>query len=702
MVHSEVGAEVVAAARSGDAEARDQLVALYLPLVYNIVGRALNGHADVDDVVQETMLRALGGLGGLRDPSSFRSWLVAITVNQVRRHWQQERRTAPVGGLREVHEVAHPEPDFADATIVRLGLEGQRKEVAEATRWLDGDEQEVLSLWWLEAVGELTRAEVAAALELTPQHTAVRVQRTKGQLETARVVVRALNATPRCAGLDHLVGNWHGGPSVLWRKRIARHARGCAGCSGHRSALVPAEGLLVGLGLVPVAGALVGWRASDAATPAAFAPTGSATPVDGADTMTFEAPGHGPTGPAPDPAASAYEPAAPAYDPVASAYDPVAPAHDFAAPAYGHPSPSYGHPEPAYDPASFAARAYDPATPAAPAYGQASPAHDPAAPTYDSAVPVHDLAAAAHGPATPAHGLATPAHGLAVPTHGPAGHAGDGVPPRVGRHRARRRPRAAQAAGAAALIMAVGGAALLVDGFQDRDEQTDSASARTVSLTEDTPTPARSTPERPTTAPASRADEPTRRPVKKSTKPTRKPSSRPTKGAPSTPAVPSTPATPSTPTASDAPKPRPTPSRTSETTPDPTPASGRGDQLAAQVLELVNVERATAGCSPVRRNDLLVTAAQRHSDDMAARDYFDHTSPDGSDPGDRITAAGYRWRTYGENIAAGQQTAQSVMDSWMNSPGHRQNILNCDVTEMGVGVNLDSGGPIWTQVFGDR
>ncbi|MGV9632530.1 CAP domain-containing protein, partial [Streptomyces sp. NPDC003487] len=93
-------------------------------------------------------------------------------------------------------------------------------------------------------------------------------------------------------------------------------------------------------------------------------------------------------------------------------------------------------------------------------------------------------------------------------------------------------------------------------------------------------------------------------------------------------------------------------------------------------------------------------AAQAHSDDMAARDYFDHVSPDGTDPGKRITAAGYRWSTYGENIAKGQQTADSVMTSWMNSPGHRANILNCSFKNIGIGIHDGSGGPWWTQDFG--
>ncbi|WP_424888686.1 sigma-70 family RNA polymerase sigma factor [Streptomyces sp. XH2] len=279
-------ADVVEAARGGDRAAQGELVAASLPLVYNIVGRALNGHADVDDVVQETMIRMVGGLGGLRDPEGFRSWLVAITMNQIRSHWRKERgdrKDAPAGGPQEMAEAAAPEPDFVEWSILRLGLQGQRRQAAEATRWLDGDDQVVMSLWWLEAAGELNRAEVAAALGRSPQYTAVRVQRTKAQLETARVVVRALATTPRCPELADVLGGWDGAPGPLWRKRIARHARGCSDCGGHWSALVPAEGLLAGLGLVPLGAALLGRLTGsamgDAMTAcAATGPAGDAAP----------------------------------------------------------------------------------------------------------------------------------------------------------------------------------------------------------------------------------------------------------------------------------------------------------------------------------------------------------------------------------------------------------------------------------------
>jgi RNA polymerase sigma factor (sigma-70 family) len=245
----------VIAARAGDPAAVDRLVAGYLPLVYTIVGRALEGHADVDDVVQEVMLRVLRNLGDLREPESFRSWLVAITVRQVRERFRS-RRGAPDALVHE--DVRDPGADFTDLAITRLELSGQRRETAEATRWLDEENRELLSLWWLEASGELTRDEIVAATEVSRQHAAVRIQRMKGQLETARVVVRALAAQPPCPDLRLLTVHWDGTPGALWRKRIARHTRDCAHCTPAWHNLVAAERLLAGMALVPIPASLAG------------------------------------------------------------------------------------------------------------------------------------------------------------------------------------------------------------------------------------------------------------------------------------------------------------------------------------------------------------------------------------------------------------------------------------------------------------
>ncbi|MFJ6350480.1 CAP domain-containing protein [Streptomyces sp. NPDC054835] len=128
-------------------------------------------------------------------------------------------------------------------------------------------------------------------------------------------------------------------------------------------------------------------------------------------------------------------------------------------------------------------------------------------------------------------------------------------------------------------------------------------------------------------------------------------------------------------------------------------AAGTAAQYIDQVLALANTERRKAGCEPLRSDARLRTAAQRHADDMSDRDYYAHDTPEGRSPGDRITAAGYDWSTWGENIFRGPHTPAEAVDGWMNSEGHRRNILNCAFKEMGVGVNLTPNGPWWVQDF---
>ncbi|THA62615.1 sigma-70 family RNA polymerase sigma factor [Streptomyces sp. A0958] len=522
---------LIKAAQAGDAGAKDQLVASYLPLLYNIVGRALNGHADVDDVVQETVLRMLRALPGLRTPERFRSWLVAIAMNEIRGHWRQ-RQTAPIPAepLDTGRDAADPGADFVDVTILRLGLSGQRRQVAEATRWVDEDDRALLSLWWLEAAGELSRAEVAAAMNLSPEHTAVRVQRMKAQLDTARVVVGALAAQPRCVLLEDMLTGWDGNPSPLWRKRIARHARGCTVCSGFGSGLVPAEGLLVGLALVPLAVAGAGH---------------TARPVEVASATPLTVPGRA---------------------------------------------------------------------------GRAQLRRDQTRRSRRNAVVASVIAVATLG------------------------------------------------TGGAAVHLSTG----------DSDDATRVASAPSADAF---PTAASSGPSPSLSPSASASPSP----------------SRSTSASPTATKTKAKPKPKKTATASGPPSAAPSPhtTRPAPAQPAPSPSSD-----AQQVLALVNTERAKEGCAPVSGNAQLAAAAQRHSADMAAQDYFSHTSQDGSGPGDRITAAGYRWSTYGENIAKGQRTPADVMNSWMNSPGHRANILNCSFKELGVGVQESAGGIVWTQDFG--
>ncbi|WP_308363060.1 CAP domain-containing protein [Streptomyces sp. ISL-86] len=117
------------------------------------------------------------------------------------------------------------------------------------------------------------------------------------------------------------------------------------------------------------------------------------------------------------------------------------------------------------------------------------------------------------------------------------------------------------------------------------------------------------------------------------------------------------------------------------------------------MVTLVNQARAQAGCGPVRANPPLAALAGAFSKDMAVRGFFDHTDPDGNTPWARAEKAGISGLG-GENIARGQGDAEAVMKAWMNSPGHKANILNCEFRTLGVGAYFAAGGPWWTQDFG--
>ena len=132
-----------------------------------------------------------------------------------------------------------------------------------------------------------------------------------------------------------------------------------------------------------------------------------------------------------------------------------------------------------------------------------------------------------------------------------------------------------------------------------------------------------------------------------------------------------------------------------------------------KVFELVNEEREKAGVSPLEWCDGLAALAKAHSCDMCDRGFFDHTNPDGEGPSDRgrlghagsytfqsIVPSPYSWGI-AENIAMGQTTPAQVMNAWMNSSGHRANILNTSYTHIGVGL-CDGCHTHWTQNFGTR
>ncbi|MBF9130327.1 sigma-70 family RNA polymerase sigma factor [Plantactinospora sp. S1510] len=274
---------LVVAAQGGDRQALDDLIAAYLPTVYSIVRRALSGYPDVDDVVQETMFRALRELRTLRTPESFRPWLVAIALRQVGTQLQRRQLAAERAvPLDEVAAEPDADADFEDLTLLRLDLSDQRRQVVRASRWLDPEDRALLSLWWLEVAGRLNRAELAAALGVSVAHAGVRVQRMRNQLELSRTLVAALDAGPGCDRLAALLADWDGEPSPLWRKRITRHIRSCPVCPGHARSLVAPERLLVGLALIPVPAALVAAVTGKGAAVGSALGAASAAAVSGA------------------------------------------------------------------------------------------------------------------------------------------------------------------------------------------------------------------------------------------------------------------------------------------------------------------------------------------------------------------------------------------------------------------------------------
>ena len=123
-----------------------------------------------------------------------------------------------------------------------------------------------------------------------------------------------------------------------------------------------------------------------------------------------------------------------------------------------------------------------------------------------------------------------------------------------------------------------------------------------------------------------------------------------------------------------------------------------------KMLALINQQR-QKGCNcgntyykavpPLKWNATLEKVAKAHSDDMRHRNTMTHYGKDGKDPGNRLSKAGYKWLTYAENVAMGQQNEEEVMKSWLKSPGHCANIMNPNVTEVGVARS----GDYWTQLF---
>ena len=135
----------------------------------------------------------------------------------------------------------------------------------------------------------------------------------------------------------------------------------------------------------------------------------------------------------------------------------------------------------------------------------------------------------------------------------------------------------------------------------------------------------------------------------------------------------------------------------------PTTTAPAANSLGAyenQVVTLVNQERAKAGLAPLKINTKLAGVAERKAEDLRDKNYFAHNSPTYGSPFDMMKQFGITYTSAGENIAKGQKTPTEVMNGWMNSPGHKANIMNANYTEIGVGYVTDSNGTTyWVQHF---
>jgi uncharacterized YkwD family protein len=147
-------------------------------------------------------------------------------------------------------------------------------------------------------------------------------------------------------------------------------------------------------------------------------------------------------------------------------------------------------------------------------------------------------------------------------------------------------------------------------------------------------------------------------------------------------------------------QPVPTPAPVPQPTPTPAPIAGDFSAYQQEVLNIVNKERASRGLSALKFSTEVSRVATLKSQDMINKGYFDHNSPTYGSPFDMMKQFGITYKSAGENIAMGQRSPQEVMTAWMNSDGHRKNILNSSFTEIGVGIAKDSNGRLyWTQMF---
>lgn len=145
--------------------------------------------------------------------------------------------------------------------------------------------------------------------------------------------------------------------------------------------------------------------------------------------------------------------------------------------------------------------------------------------------------------------------------------------------------------------------------------------------------------------------------------------------------------------------PKPVPVKPVETPKVETPSVAGMSQIELEVLRLVNVERKKVGLKALTTSSTFSNVARKKSEDMAVKGYFSHTSPTYGSPFDMMKTFNITYRAAGENIAMGQTSAESVMKAWMNSPGHKANILNSNYGKIGIGMYEKNGTKYWTQMF---
>ncbi|MFD3663636.1 CAP domain-containing protein [Streptomyces sp. NPDC058659] len=630
--------KLVTAARNGDPWAREQLVTAYLPLIRTTVALAMSGRGGAEYGEHGEHVEHVVRETMLRALDG----LPAVSDPGAFRPWLV---AIAVDGIRRYRHARPAGLVYGDTAVPageRQHPTGQADEVTTAARWLDPDDGELLALWRLECTGDLTRYETAAVLRWSVEDTTVRVEALQARLDAARVVAGALAENPPCPFLNREAAGWDGRPSAPWRDHLTRHTLACAHCATRWNGLVPAGILLT-----------------------ATSPAGSPGASEAADPYRTTA--------------------------LTQLTEPTEPAGRGEAGELAEPYLLAGPPEPG-------------------------------------------------GPHISRNAAAT--------TSSVQGRRGSRAALRRRRQTQERNRRRAVIAAGVVVMAVTGGAFSLYGGRGGGDEILEAnhlaasgpdlplahdpsahsgaavAASANPSASPSTSKPAAARPStsasptaRTTTAPPRPAR--TTPPVQVKTTPPR--TTAPAGGSQSTGTGTGSNSGTDTGTNAGADSGTNTGTGTGTGTGTNTGANagtdsgtnagtgtGAGAQndqgqssAADQVVALVNAERAKAGCGPLSVNSTLTRAAQGHSEDMAARDFFDHTNPDGDGPGERVTAAGYPWSTYGENIAMGQSTPEQVMDSWMNSPGHRANILNCSFKEIGIGIHSE-GGPYWTQVFGAR